>query len=219
MNKKTVLRYIFLALLMTMIIVFLTTNIKSYFKLDILPELLEQFGLWAPFIFIGIYVLLTIFFMPGTILTVLGGFLFGPLWGTLYNLCGAALGSACAFFIARYIASDWVAQKAGGRLKQIISGVEKESWKFVALLRLTPIFPFVLVNYALGLTRINPLIFIISSTIFMIPATFAYTYAGSLGQDFLQQGGRELVTKIVFAAGMLVLLTALPWLVKKVRLR
>lgn len=217
MSKKTVLRCIFLAAVLVVIIIFLTTNAKGYLKLETLQGWLDHFGLWAPLIFICLYVLLTIFFIPGTILTVTGGLLFGAFWGTAYNLCGAVLGSTCAFFIARYIASDWVAQKAGDRLKQILDGVEKEGWKFVALLRITPIFPFVLVNYAFGLTRINPLVFIITSTICMLPATFAYTYAGSLGQAYLQGGGKDLVTKVVFTVGMLIFLAALPWVVKRWR--
>ena len=82
------------------------------------------------------------------------GALFGPLWGTVVNLVGGTLGAALAFLAARYLAADWVARRAGGRLRQVVEGVEAEGWRFVALVRLVPLIPFNLAKYALGLRRI-----------------------------------------------------------------
>ena len=92
---------------------------------------------------------------PGTIFALAGGVLFGPYLGTFVNLFAATTGAALAFLIARYLASDWVIKKAGRRLAKIIEGVEQEGWRFVTLVRLVPLFPFNLTNYALGLTRLN----------------------------------------------------------------
>ena len=86
---------------------------------------------------------------------MVGGALFGPLWGTLWNLSGATLGATLAFAIARYLGADWVARRAGERLVRLIRGVEEEGWRFVAFVRLVLLFPFNLVNYAFGLTRIG----------------------------------------------------------------
>ena len=114
-----------------------------------LKDLLASYGIWAPLVFMGIYIVATILFLPGSALTIVGGLLFGPVLGTLYNVLGAVLGATASFLIARYVASDWVKAKAGGRLKQLLEGVEKEGWKFVAFVRLVPVFPFNLLNYAL----------------------------------------------------------------------
>ena len=94
-------------------------------------------------------------FVPGSVLTVAGGALFGPIWGTLWNLTGATLGATLAFVIARYVASDWVAARSGERLGRLMRGVEEEGWRFVAFVRLVPLFPFNLMDYAFGLTRIR----------------------------------------------------------------
>ena len=98
--------------------------------------------------------------------------------GTVYNLTGATLGAALAFLIARYLASDRVARKTGGRVKQLIDGVENEGWRFVAFVRLVPLFPFNLLNYTLGLTRLRLLPYVIASYLFMLPGAIAYTYLG-----------------------------------------
>ena len=100
----------------------------------------------APLLFILIYALATVLFLPGSVLTLAGGALFGPVLGTLYNLTGATLGATLAFLIARYLAADWVADKTGGRVKQLINGVEAEGWRFVAFVRLVPLFPFNLIS-------------------------------------------------------------------------
>jgi hypothetical protein len=116
---------------------------------------LQRFGRWAPLLFVGLYALSTVLFVPGSVLTVVGGALFGPVWGTLWNLTGATLGATFAFLTARYVASDWVSRTAGERLTRVIRGVEEEGWRFVAFVRLVGLFPFNLVNYAFGLTRIR----------------------------------------------------------------
>ena len=93
-------------------------------------------------IFVGLYARSTVLFVPGSGLTVVGGALFGPVWGTLWNLTGATLGATFAFLTARYVASDWVSRTAGERLARVIRGVEEEGWRFVAFVRLVPLFPF-----------------------------------------------------------------------------
>ena len=112
-------------------------------------------GDYAVVLFMSIYSIATVFFLPGSIFTLAGGALFGPLWGTFYSLTAATLGAILSFLAARYIASDWVTKKVGGRLKQLLDGVEDEGWGFVAFVRLVPLFPFNVLNYALGLTRIK----------------------------------------------------------------
>ncbi len=141
--------------------------------------------------------------------------IFGPVWGVIYNLGGALIGSTLAFVIARYLASDWVAEHAEGKLKAIKYGIEKEGWRFVALVRLVPLFPFNLSNYAFGLTKIKLLHYVLASAIFMIPATTAYTYLGSLGLEVIHGNGKHVVTKGLFVLGLFALLSVLPRFLKK----
>ena len=128
---------------------------RDRFDAAALEAWVQEAGIAAPLLFMLIYALAAVLFLPGSVLTLAGGALFGPVLGTFYNLTGATLGATLAFLIARYLASDWVAKKAGGRVKQLINGVENEGWRFVAFVRLVPLFPFNLLNYALGLTRLK----------------------------------------------------------------
>ena len=102
------------------------------FNLDRLdPALIESamhgLGLWAPLGHILLFALGTALFVPGAIFGLIGGALFGPLWGTMLNLAGATLGATAAFLVARYVAADWVRRKASGRLDRLITGVEAEA--------------------------------------------------------------------------------------------
>ena len=159
---------------------------------------MAQAGWVAPLVFIAGYIIATVFFLPGLVFTLAGGALFGPVYGTLYNLTGATLGATLAFLTARYLAHDWVARRAGGRVKQLVTGVEREGWRFVAFVRLVPLFPFNLLNYALGLTRIRLSHYIITSFIFMAPAGAAYTYLGYAGRE-LAGAGEDVVRKALLA--------------------
>ncbi|MCR4319473.1 MAG: VTT domain-containing protein [Candidatus Brocadiaceae bacterium] len=154
--------------------------------------------------------------MPGSVLTIAGGVLFGPIWGTFYNLTGATIGATVAFLIARYLASDLVLRKMGGRLKQLVEGVEAEGWRFVAFVRLVPLFPFNLLNYALGLTRIRLFHCVVTSFVCMLPGAIAYTYLGYAGRNAVA-GGEGMIQKALLGLGLLAFVAFLPRLIKRLR--
>lgn len=176
----------------------------------------QNAGVAAPLIFMALYAVATVLFLPGSVLTIAGGALFGPVWGTFYSLTGATLGATLAFLVARYLAADWVARKAGGRLKQLIEGVEAEGWRFVAFVRLVPLFPFNLLNYALGLTRIKLSHFILASYICMLPGGLAFTYLGYAGRE-AAAGSEGSIRNGLLALGLLALIVFLPRLIQRVR--
>lgn len=178
--------------------------------------MLKDSGAAAPLIFMLIYAIGTVFFLPGSVLTLLGGALFGPFWGTLYNLTAATVGAMLSFLVARYLASDWVAQKTGGKVKQLINGVENEGWRFVAFTRLVPLFPFNLLNYALGLTRISFTQYSIATYICMLPGAIAYTYLGYIGRE-AATGGEGLIQKALLALALLAVVAFLPRLIGNLR--
>ena len=155
-------------------------------------------GAWAPLAYISLFALAAVLFVPGSILSLAGGGLFGPVWGTAYALLGATVGATLAFLAARYLASDWVVATAGGRLKQLAEGVEAEGWRFIAFVRLVALFPFNLVNYALGLTRVRLLDYSLASLVSMAPGAIAYTYLGCAGREAVA-GGDALVQKGLMA--------------------
>jgi uncharacterized membrane protein YdjX (TVP38/TMEM64 family) len=99
---------------------------RDQFSAAALEQWVENAGLWAPVAFMALYAVAAVPFLPGSVLTLAGGALFGPLWGTFYSLTGATVGATLAFLIARHLASDRVVRKSGGRLKQLIEGMEAE---------------------------------------------------------------------------------------------
>jgi Uncharacterized conserved protein len=176
----------------------------------------EGAGAAGPVVFMALYALATVLFLPGSVLTLAGGALFGPVWGTLWNLTGATIGASLAFLIARYLGADWVSRRAGPRLSRLNEGVSSEGWRFIAFVRLVPVFPFNLLNYALGLTRIPFLAYVIASWIFMLPGAIAYTWLGYAGREALG-GGEGMVRNITIALALLAAVAFLPRLVRKLR--
>ena len=189
---------------------------RNHFDSVALEAWIIDAGVLAPIIFILIYALATVLFFPGSVITLAGGALFGPVAGVMLNMTGATLGAALAFLISRYLASDWIADKAGGKVKQLINGVEGEGWRFVAFVRLVPLFPFNLLNYALGLTKIRFMHYLIASYIFMLPSAIAYTYLGYAGREAID-GGEGLIQKILIAFALLAVVAFLPRIIGNIR--
>ena len=214
MNSNRLIR---LSLILGLIVgITLAIFYRDRFDAVALEAWINDAGVLAPLVFILIYALATVLFLPGSVLTLAGGALFGPGLGTFYNLTGATLGAVLAFLISRYLASDWIADKAGGRVKQLINGVEGEGWRFVAFVRLVPLFPFNLLNYALGLTRIRLLHYLIATYVFMLPGATAYTYLGYAGREAIG-GGEGLIQKILIALALLAVVAFLPRIIGNIR--
>jgi len=191
---------------------------RTDFDVAVVENWVRGFGLWAPLAFAALYVIATVLFLPGSILTIVAGALFGPFWGTLYSLAGATVGATAAFLISRYLASEWVVRKAGGRLQRLIAGVEAEGWRFVAFTRLVPLFPFNLLNYALGLTRIPLSHYVLASLVCMLPGGFAYTYLGYAGRE-AATGGERWVEKGLVALALVATVAFLPRFIGRLRSR
>lgn len=180
----------------------------------VLTTKIESFGPLAWLVFMMVYALGTIMFFPGSILTLAGGAMFGPLLGTFVNLTGATIGAACAFLISRYLASEWVEKKVSGRLLALKNGVEEEGWRFVAFVRLVPLFPFFLLNYALGLTKVRFSHYLIATYICMLPGAVAYTYLGYVGREAVS-GGEGLIEKGLIGLALLAAVAFLPRIIKR----
>ncbi len=157
-------------------------------------EWVEELGVWGPVVFLVGYATATVAFIPGSLMTLVAGAIFGLARGTVYVFFGASLGAAAAFLVARYGARGWVEGKLEGnpRFQTIDRAVGGQGLKIVTLLRLSPIFPFNLLNYALGLTRVSFRDYLIAC-LGMIPGTFLFVYYGkALGSLAAIAGGSEI---------------------------
>jgi uncharacterized membrane protein YdjX (TVP38/TMEM64 family) len=176
----------------------------------------RNLGLWGPVAHVALFALGTVLFVPGALFGLAGGVRFGPIWGTVLNLTGATLGATAAFLVARYMAANWVRRTAGPRLERIIKGVEEEGWRFVAFIRLVPLIPFNLLNYALGLTRIPLVEYVVASLVCMAPGTLAYTWLGHAGREFVA-GNEAAIRYGLMGLALLVAVAFLPHLLRRLK--
>ena len=166
----------------------------------------DGLGVWGPLIFIAGYVAATVAFAPGSVLTLAAGAVFGILRGSLYVFVGATLGAAAAFLIARHVARPTVERKLADhpRFLAIDRAVGAAGFKMVLLLRLSPVFPFNLLNYALGLTTVRFRDYVLAS-VGMLPGTLLYIYYGKLAGDVAALAGGVAVERGAAHYGVLVL--------------
>ena len=148
---------------------------------------IESLGIIGMSLFVLVYILACIFLIPGSPLTVGAGAVFGFWTGLILVSVGSTLGAVAAFLISRYLARGFIEKKIdkSHKFSAMDMAIKREGWKIIFLARLSPIIPFFLLNYALGLTKIRLRTYIISSWAGMIPGTVLYTYIGSLGKTIL----------------------------------
>lgn len=170
-----------------------------------LLDVIHGLGPWGPALFITAYVLATLCFVPGSVLTLGAGALFGVVPGSIYVSAGATLGAAAAFWVGRHLARNAVARRLAGndRFAAIDEAVAREGWKIIALTRLSPVFPFVLLNYAFGLTRVKFRHYVLASWIGMMPGTVMYVYLGSLAGAAAGGQTRTMLDWLFYGSGLL----------------
>jgi uncharacterized membrane protein YdjX (TVP38/TMEM64 family) len=148
-----------------------------------LAEQVAGLGAWAPVAFVGVYVLGALALAPGSLMTLAAGAIFGLLEGTALVFLAATLGAAAAFVVARHLARDYVEQRiGGGRLAAVDQAIARNGLRLVLLLRLSPVLPYNLLNYSLGLTRVRFRDFLLGS-VGMLPGTILYVYYGKVVGD------------------------------------
>ncbi len=162
----------------------------------------EQLGPTGPALFILLYIAACVLFIPGSALTLGAGAIFGVVRGSIIVSVASTLGATAAFLVGRYFARDWIARKIekNEKFAAIDQAVGREGWKIVGLTRLSPAFPFSLLNYAYGLTKVSLRDYVLASWIGMMPGTILYVYLGSLarlGVDAQQTTPAQTVLKIV----------------------
>jgi uncharacterized membrane protein YdjX (TVP38/TMEM64 family) len=171
-------------------------------------EWVQGIGFWGAVLFAVAYVPAAILFVPGALLTLSAGFAFGVVKGTLVVSVGSTAGAAAAFLVARTVARDWVSRRIAGRPKLAAIGraVAREDFKLVLLTRLSPVLPFNMLNYALGLTGVRFGNYLLASWIGMLPGTVMYVYLGSAANSVAsllsEETPRSTSQQVLFVLGL-----------------
>lgn len=175
----------------------ITSTISEFFQHFL--QWLEHLGFWGEIVFILLYILATVFLIPASFLTLGAGAIWGVIHGSTLVSIASTLAATAAFLIGRYFVRGWVNQKIEKRqkFKDIDHAVKKAGWKIVGLTRLSPIFPFVFLNYAFGVTQISLKDYVLASWIGMMPGTVLYVYIGSIGKNLVTLGtGNEEINTL-----------------------
>jgi uncharacterized membrane protein YdjX (TVP38/TMEM64 family) len=153
-----------------------------------LAETVDAAGAWGPFLLAGAYVLATLLFVPASLLTMLAGLLFGVVKGTMVASLASLTGASASFWLGRTIAHDWVQHKMAGspRFQAIDAAVNRQGFRILFLIRLSPVFPYLFTNYAMSLTKIRFRDFLFASWMGMLPGTILYAYLGSTAQSIAE---------------------------------
>ncbi|VAX19385.1 hypothetical protein MNBD_NITROSPINAE02-1669 [hydrothermal vent metagenome] len=207
--------FVFLALAIALFVLIKFTNLGGYFSREHVEGALKQLGVYAPIGFVAIYAIATIIGVPGTILTIIGGVIFGSILGTISVVAGATIGACGAFFVSRFLARDFVAEKFMEKqwFKKLDKGIEDQGLYYILFIRLVPLFPFNGINFASGLTSVKFRDYFIGTAVGIIPASFVFVNAASKASDAASKG--EASPGLFISLALLGLLTLAPVAYKK----
>lgn len=202
-----------LALIAAAIIAVRATGATRYLDQEALRQMIAGYGLLAPLIYMLIYSVAPALLLPGLPITIAGGILFGPLWGVVYTIIGSTVGACTAFLISRYVARGWIEEKLRSpRWRRLDESVEKNGWKVVAFTRLIPLFPFNLLNYAFGMTKIGFLPYAAATFICMLPACIAFIVFSSSLLDLVSG---KVSPSLIIGIALIVLVSLIPFFYRR----
>jgi len=230
MNTALLKRLAPVLLLGSVVVLFVVFDLGKYLSFELLREhratldsWVMQYSLLAPLAYIGLYIVVVAFSLPGgTVMTLSGGFLFGALLGGIYAVVGATIGATAIFLVAKTSLGDYLLAKASPGIGKLQAGFSDNALSYMFALRLVPIFPFFLVNLAPAFLGVSLRIYLIATFFGIMPATFVYALAGSgLGSVFDQGGefsAKSIMTPQMIAALVgLALLLLIPVVYKQFR--
>ena len=184
-------------LAMLLVLISLSLAAKTFLPLEqwmkALSTWVEKLGPWGIAAFALIYAVATVLFVPGSVMTIAAGLIFGVGWGALASWSGAVLGASLAFLVGRHLARATIEERTRGneKFKAIDEAIGAQGWKIVGLLRLSPLIPFNLSNYFYGVTKVRFLPYVLATAVGMLPGTLLYVYLGAAGQAGLGGGAKE----------------------------
>ena len=217
-SKAVMKAAIFLAFIITAIVLVRFTPINDYLTAEKLKEFQEVAGIWMPFVFIVIYAAGVCLFLPGTLLTGLGAALFGAYWGFVYVWFGAMIGASAAFWIGRTLGREFAASLIGDRLKKYDDAIERNGFATVLYLRLV-YFPFTPMNFGMGLTKVRFWDYFFGTGLGIIVGTFIFTFfIGTIKDVWASGNWAELISfKVFFSIGLFIFSFFIPKIIKKIK--
>ena len=217
-DKKSILKFIILLIIIGgAFFAFRYTALSQYTQKDRLLDLLTQLRehWWGPIGFILIYGIGCVLALPGSLLTLCGGAIFGVAWGTIYNILASNLGATLAFLMARYFGRDFISRFMKGRVEAFDEKVASHGFRFIFTLRLIPLIPFNGLNLGSGLSKIKYRDYLLGSVLGMLPGTFIYTYFADALLKGATGSGKRAYINLIIASALLILISSVPTLYKK----
>ena len=217
-RKALIKALIFLAFVISAIVLIRFTPVKDYLTTEALTAFLANAGFWAPVIYIIIYAVGVCLFLPGTLLTGLGAAIFGAYWGFIYVWIGAMLGASGAFLIGRTLAREFASSLIGDKLKKYDDAIERNGFATVLYLRLV-YFPFTPMNFGMGITKVRFKDYIFGTGLGIIVGTFIFTFfIGTIKEVWSSGNWAQLVSfKVFFSIALFVFSFFIPKLIKKLK--
>jgi uncharacterized membrane protein YdjX (TVP38/TMEM64 family) len=230
-EKSLKLRFFVVAIAVAVVVVVLKlTGLLDYLSFaslarnrEWLVARVDALGFAAPAVFILVYAVCTALSLPtGLLLSTLGGFLFGTVWGGLSNVVGATLGAAVIFLAAKTVLGDLLRARAGPFLQKLEAGFRENELSYMLVLRLVPLFPFWLVNLAPAFLGVRTSTFVIGTFFGIIPGAFVFASVGTGLGAILESGGTPdgsaiLQPRVLIPIVGLVVLSLIPVVVKRFR--
>jgi uncharacterized membrane protein YdjX (TVP38/TMEM64 family) len=219
LQKKGMIKaLLFVAFIVAAIYAIRFTSIREFLSQEALSRFLEEAGFWAPLIYIIVYALGVCLFVPGTLLTALGAALFGAYRGFLYVWVGGMAGASAAFWIGRTLGREFTASIIGDRLRKYDDAIERNGFATVLYLRLV-YFPFTLMNFGMGLTKVRFWDYFAGTGLGIIAGTFILTFfMGTLKDVWASGDWRQLLScKVFFSVGLFALSLFIPKTIKKIK--
>lgn len=202
----------------------LSALFREHVNLKLLLDFIQEAGPLAPLAFCGILLVAPTIFLPYSLLAIAGGAIFGPVLGTTYTIAASTIGAIVPFIISRKLGRrplNKILSRSANFDKQFVffeRSVEEKGWKYVAFTRLVTLFPYLVLNYAFGLTKVSLWSYVWATFLFMLPVTVMYSYMGYAGREALS-GGEDVAGKMSVAFGCFVGLSCLPAIIGKLRKR
>jgi uncharacterized membrane protein YdjX (TVP38/TMEM64 family) len=211
MEKRSLTKLLLGTLLIVVVFFILRSVFPQGISVDGIQAYVASAGAFGPIVLGLMYIVAVVAVLPASPFSLLSGALFGPVLGTIVVIVSASIGATIAFFIARYVGRSFVDQfisRYGEKLKTYDKKLEDRGFMTVLVLRLLPIFPFNVLNYILGVTKVRPTHYILATLIGIIPGAFAFVYAGATATN-------PSIQNIVIAGLILILLLSIGPLYRK----
>jgi uncharacterized membrane protein YdjX (TVP38/TMEM64 family) len=218
-RKKALIKaLILLAFIIAAIYVIKFTPLKGYLTPEALGSFVNKAGIWAPIVYMIVYAVGVCLFVPGTLLTGLGGAIFGAYWGFLYVWVGAMLGASVAFWIGRTLGRDFAASLVGDKLKKYDDAIERNGFAAVLYMRLL-YFPFTPMNFGMGLTKVRFWDYFFGTGMGIIVGTFIFVFFIATLTEVWASGnwGQLISFKVFFSVGLFIFSLFIPKIIKKIR--